>query len=154
MTESVRPPLPSITVDPDTGYGFIDSTWGRVELDPHDTIRATERIGTAIHEAAEKSLGEPLADTTRVLSSFDDNAAAARRAIEEFAAEMRARSADITEHRPSRLHRIGTVTKTFHVTIEDDESYTLFDVDGRPWLAVDPANWVDTIPPLNDIEET
>lgn len=153
----------SITIDPDTGYGFIDSTWGRVELDPHDMVRVTERIGTAIHEAEDAAFAEPLADTTCVRPSRDDSAAAARCAIEEFAAELRARSADITEHRPSRLHRVGTATETFHgtfhATVDDDAFYALFDRDGTITAGIDPARpvgsdeWVDTIAPLPNIEE-
>lgn len=139
-----------ITINPDTGYGFIDSTEGRVELDADDGREAVKRISSAIHAAEDAASAEPFA-TTCVLPR-SDSAAAAHRAIEEFAAEMRAGKTYKSTFTTSS-------TFAFHATYEDDEFYTLFDVDGRPWISIDPAKpetadsgeYADTIAPLEDL---
>jgi hypothetical protein len=122
--------------------------------DPTKTLPSTQ-----IHEAIERGGVDP---------------ATAREAISEFAAHMRETVEsdvyDMLDRRgyfdipaptmlPGRLHRAGArepVTKVITV----DDVYTLFDVDGSLFAAVDPARpetadsgeFVDTIAPLEDLE--
>lgn len=145
-----------ITIDADTGYGFIDSTWGRVELNADDTREAVKRINTAIHEAFEKELIAPIVDTC-VHPTRDDSAAAARRAIDAFAAEMRERdpigARDCAKRGYFTRTAESTIAGKFLAAYSDDAFYTLFKRDGEPWVAIDPARpeFIDTISPLENL---
>ncbi len=116
---------PRLTVYPETGYGFIDSRWGRVELDPDDLRALSKRVHAAVD--ADEDI-RPIADiVVRTRGTFD---AVARREIDRFAAEMRERTV------PGSL-------------------WTAFDADdGTITVGIDPAaptDYVDPIPPLESL---